>query len=298
MNGIINLLKPPCLTSAQAVSFVKRLVCAKAGHAGTLDPEACGVLPIMVGKATRLFDYLQDEGKAYVAEIAFGQATDTQDATGQVVETGRCDPGEAAVRAILPSFTGDILQAPPAFSALKRDGQTLYKLARQGVSVQVAPRPVRVDSLTFLRQTASNRYTLRIACSKGTYIRTLCHEIGQALGCPAHMRLLIRERSGPFRIDRSISMEALEQAVQQGDRAGEWLMQMAEALQHLPRIQAPAALWKPCVNGVALDVAMLQAAEAIPEDQPLLLYCHGSLMGIYQRQADRLKVRTMLYEAE
>lgn len=294
MNGIINLLKPPCLPSAQAVSFVKRLVGAKVGHAGTLDPEACGVLPVMVGKATRLFDYLNDEGKRYVAEIAFGMATDTQDATGQVTERGDI-PSPQAVQAVLREFTGDILQAPPAFSALKREGQTLYKLARQGIRVETQPRPVRVDQLELLRQTAANRYTLRIVCSKGTYIRTLCHDIGQALQCPAHMRLLIRERSGPFEIGRAISMEGFERALAEGVEEGAWLVGMEEALSHLTGIRAPASLMKRCINGVALELDRLPGASALAESAPALLHCDGRLIGIYMREGELLKVRTMLF---
>ena len=296
MNGIINLLKPPCLTSAQAVSFVKRLVKAKVGHAGTLDPEACGVLPIMVGRATRLFDYLNDEGKVYVAEIAFGAATDTQDATGNVMLVGEQLPSPDALRAVLPQFTGNIMQAPPAFSALKQQGQTLYKLARQGIAVQTAPRPVHVDSLQLLCQTAANRYTLRISCSKGTYIRTLCHDIGQALQCPAHMRLLIRERSGPCHIDHAISMEALQQAVDDGAASGDWLISMPEALSHLPAFDLPRAFWKPCINGVALEPEKLQGLPRLSADEPLLISCDGSLIGIYAYREGKLRLKTMLYE--
>lgn len=183
--GFLNVLKPPGMSSAQVVGYVRRLLGGvKAGHAGTLDPEAAGVLPVMVGKAARLFDDLQDKDKEYVAEVAFGVATDTQDAQGIPVVHGDRWPDEAAIRGALPRFTGEILQTPPMYSALKQDGQRLYDLARRGREAVVPARKVTVHSLRLMGVTPDHGALLSVCCSKGFYVRTLCHDLGEALGLP------------------------------------------------------------------------------------------------------------------
>ncbi len=296
MNGIINLLKPPGLSSARAVSHIKRLTGEKVGHAGTLDPEACGVLPIMVGKATKLFDYLAEGEKCYVAVIAFGAATDTQDATGRIIATGGSYPDLDSLSSVLPDFTGDIMQRPPAYSAIKREGEALYKAARQGRLIETEPRPTTVHAIDLLGRAGEGAFCLRIRCGKGTYIRTLCHDIGQALGCPAHMRLLIREETAGFVIADAISLEAFEAAVLEGQSSGPWLRSMADCLSHLPQLVAPKALWRQCVNGVALDSSQIAGADQLAESQAALLFCDQQLMGIYSRSVGRLAVRSLLYE--
>ena len=169
MNGFFNVLKPPGMSSGQVVGAVRRLLGGeKAGHAGTLDPEAAGVLPFMAGKAARLFDYLVDKRKTYVAEIAFGAATDTQDAQGRITETGENYPDMEAVRAVLPMFQGLILQAPPSYSAIKQNGRRLYDLARKGQMVAAEPRPILVEEIAVLQAMENHGMMLRIACGKGT----------------------------------------------------------------------------------------------------------------------------------
>ena len=196
MNGFLNLLKPPGMSSGAAVACVKRLVGEKVGHAGTLDPEAAGVLPMMVGRGARLLNYFTDKSKRYIAEIAFAGATDTQDAQGTIVEPARGVPERAEIEAVLPRFRGAIFQCPPAYSALKRDGVPLYALARRGEMVETKARPTTIDELTLCEQVSPDGYMLEVACAEGTYIRTLYHDIGQALGRPAHMRFLLRTRHG------------------------------------------------------------------------------------------------------
>ena len=173
MNGFLNLNKPTGRTSSDLVVFVrKRLPRGTAvGHGGTLDPEASGVLPVCVGSATRLFDYIIDKQKVYVARLRLGIETDTQDATGRVVAEYPVDAGEAELRAVLPRFTGNILQIPTMYSALKRDGKRLYQLARKGESVALEPRPCRVDAIEYLRDEGGGVHALRIRCGKGVYIR-------------------------------------------------------------------------------------------------------------------------------
>ncbi|NLC32793.1 MAG: tRNA pseudouridine(55) synthase TruB [Clostridiales bacterium] len=295
MNGIINLLKPPCLSSAQAVSFIKRLTKEKVGHAGTLDPEACGVLPIMIGKATRLFDYIAEKQKTYVAEIAFGASTDTQDATGQVTVRGDQFPTKEKLQEILSLFTGSIMQCPPSFSAIKQDGKPLYKLAREGKMVQTNPRMIDVEKIDILGESSEHSFLLRIYCGKGTYIRTLCHDIGNAIGCPAHMRMLIREKTGSFNIAQAITMEEFELFMKLNCKPGEWLVRMEDTISHFPTFHAPAHLWKKCINGAVLKLDEIQEVSNLENGQMVVIYCCEQLIGIYYKNESTLKVRTMLH---
>lgn len=212
MDGFINLLKPPGMTSSDAVVFVRKRLPrgTKVGHAGTLDPEAAGVLPVMVGRAARLSDHIMSGEKEYICEIALGAATDTQDAQGALVGE-RHEPADAgAVRAVLSQFTGDIMQRPSAYSALKQGGKRLCDIARAGGEVNVQPRPVTIFELEYLCQSAPDGHMLRVRCSKGTYIRALCDDIGRALGCGAHMRFLLRTLSAGFHLDDACTLEELD----------------------------------------------------------------------------------------
>ncbi len=211
MDGFINFLKPPGMTSSDCVLFVRRLLPKKTpvGHGGTLDPDAAGVLPICVGRATRLFDYIIDKQKTYIGELSLGEATDTCDSSGKVIEKSRVSVAAADVRAALGEFTGDIMQAPPAYSAIKRGGTPLYALARRGETVETELRRVRVYGLEYMSQTAENRHLLRITCGKGVYIRSLMRDIGERLGCPAHMSFLLRSCAGAFDIADSFSPDEL-----------------------------------------------------------------------------------------
>ena len=211
MDGYINVLKPPGMSSGAVVAIVKRAAREKAGHAGTLDPEAAGVLPVMVGRATRLFDFLVEKQKTYLAEIAFGAATDTQDAQGTVIETGGRIPSFAAVQAVLPQFTGTVMQRPPIYSALKQGGQPLYRLARKGQTADIPARPIEIMRIDALTRTPRNGCLLRVACGRGTYIRTLCHDLGQALGCGGCMAALRRTMAAGFRIEEAVTLERAQE---------------------------------------------------------------------------------------
>ncbi|GAB4456968.1 MAG: tRNA pseudouridine(55) synthase TruB [Armatimonadaceae bacterium] len=214
MNGFLNIDKPAGRTSHDVVAKVRRIFRTKrAGHAGTLDPDAVGVLVVAVGQATRLLPHLPTEPKEYVARIAFGVATDTEDASGTVTETGDASLlTEAQLQAVLPRFVGEISQIPPMVSAVHHEGRRLYELAREGVTVERQPRTVTLFSLSAEDFTAGDRAeaTLRVSCGGGTYIRTLCVDIGKALGLPAHMKSLIRNAVGAFRRESALSLEALE----------------------------------------------------------------------------------------
>ena len=225
MNGFLCVLKPPGMTSSDVVVRVRRRLPkgTKVGHAGTLDPEAAGVLPLMIGKASRLFDYLVEKEKVYIAELKPGYATDTQDAHGSIV----AGSGEMAsleqLEAVLPQFLGEIMQTPSMFSALKRDGQKLCDLARKGQEVARKPRSITIYELELLEQVSETDYTFRCVCSKGTYIRTLCHDIGQVLGCGGTLYSLRRTMAAGFTLDESVTLEQVQEA-------GETLLRPADSL--------------------------------------------------------------------
>jgi tRNA pseudouridine55 synthase len=217
MDGILNINKPPGLTSFAVVARVKRITGEKhTGHAGTLDPLATGVLPVCLGQATRIIEYLFNETKTYRAEIRLGLTTDTYDTSGKILKES--DPGglnREIVEAVLGRFRGTITQVPPMFSALKHRGQPLYKLARAGLEVEREPRTAHIYRLE-LTAWQWPVFGLEIECSKGTYIRSLAHDIGQALGCGAAMQNLVRTRVGAFNLEESVTIEQLESDFQNG----------------------------------------------------------------------------------
>jgi tRNA pseudouridine55 synthase len=291
--GFLNVLKPPGMSSAQAVGRVKRLLHgAKVGHAGTLDPEAAGVLPLMIGKAARLFDYLQDKEKEYVAEVAFGCATDTQDAQGTAVATGEHYPDEAALRAALASFTGAGMQTPPMYSALKRDGRRLYDLARNGETVALDGRPVTVYALELLGLAPRHGARITVRCSKGFYVRTLCNDLGTALNCPAHMRFLLRTRSGIFSLEDARTLEELSRAAEDGTLET-LLTPMDAAVSRLPRLDVPPDMVKAFVNGVPLSAAAFPAVPGA-QGETAAMYLDGRLMAVGARSGDTIRLKTWL----
>lgn len=212
ITGVLLLDKPEGLSSNHALQRARRLFDAKkAGHTGTLDPFATGLLVCCFGKATKICAGMLNADKTYIATLQWGAETDSGDLTGAVVAqapSGFSGISPEALANVLPQFLGQITQVPPMYSALKRDGKPLYAYAREGVEVERTPRQVRIDSLRVLSQTASQA-VLEVACSKGTYIRTLAQDIGRALGCYAHLTALRRTRVGPFSLDQAHTLEAL-----------------------------------------------------------------------------------------
>ena len=211
-SAIVNLNKPRGITSQQAVSRVKRILrVKKAGHCGTLDPEASGVLLVCVGRATRLADYFQALPKTYRAVLKLGETTDTQDASGTVVETrGTSSVHEADVTAVLQGFVGQIEQIPPMYSALKSEGRPLYKLARKGIEIERRPRSVQIYKMEVV-SVELPLVTFDVQCSKGTYIRTLCHDAGEKLGTGGHMLSLVRTAVGDFTIENAADIDHLDE---------------------------------------------------------------------------------------
>lgn len=250
MDGIVNILKPPGMTSADVVGWLRRVLkTKKIGHTGTLDPGVAGVLPLCIGKGTRLAEYLTAQGKAYRAEITFGIITDTQDAFGQILHTEKPDISEEALLKVLPKFCGNISQLPPMYSAVRKEGKHLYEYARQGIEVERSAREVDITSLRLERMMAGEfpRAVLDVECSKGTYIRTLCHDIGNELRCGAHMSYLLRTRSGPFRLENSWTVEEIETAYEQGNMS--FLMPLTVGLE-LPLVRIPYARVQAFRNGL------------------------------------------------
>ncbi|MBZ4654479.1 MAG: tRNA pseudouridine synthase [Peptococcaceae bacterium] len=212
MDGLINVLKPPGMTSHDVVSFLRReFQQKKIGHAGTLDPQAAGVLPVCLGQATRLVEYLSHDHKEYLCELTLGITTTTQDAWGEVIE--QCEASEimlAKIKEVLSSFEGEVWQIPPMYSAIKLDGVPLYKLARKGEEIEREPRQVYIEKITLLDY-RHPKLLLLVNCSKGTYIRTLCHDIGSALGAGGIMSFLLRTRVGNFTLEDSFTLEEIQE---------------------------------------------------------------------------------------
>src|SRR5437016_6900993 len=236
MDGILNINKATGMTSHDVVAKIRRLLKEKrVGHAGTLDPLASGVLPICVGQATRVAEYLSESGKAYQADINFGTATDTYDAEGTITATAStADLTLNMIQETLEQFRGPQMQYPPLYSAIKIQGQPAYKRARAGEAIVLEPRPILIYTLE-IRDWNPPRLTLAIECSKGTYIRSLAHDLGMQLGCYAYLDSLIRTRSGPFPLSASITLEQLADAVH-SDSVRQYLYPIDKALEQYPAL--------------------------------------------------------------
>jgi tRNA pseudouridine55 synthase len=251
VDGILLLDKPPGVTSNAALQRARRAYRAeKAGHTGTLDPLASGLLPLCFGEATKFAQSLLDSRKEYVATLAFGTSTTTGDAEGEVVDTAPVDFALADLAATLRRFEGEIRQLPPLYSALKFEGRAYYEYARAGLEVPRAPRPVTIEALEIL-ECALPRAILRVACTKGTYVRVLAEDIARALGSRAHLAGLRRTGSGPFRVADAIGLAALE-AADPGGIDG-LLLPVDAALAGLPRRDLDAAAATALQHGRAVE---------------------------------------------
>ncbi|MDO4493257.1 MAG: tRNA pseudouridine(55) synthase TruB [Clostridia bacterium] len=285
MEGIVTVLKPPGMTSSNAVYDVRRIFgIKKVGHLGTLDPGAAGVLPVCLGRATHLFEYLVDKEKTYIAEITFGISTDTLDSYGTVTCTEPdADIAEDRLQSVLPQFTGAIRQIAPAYSALKVDGRPMYDLARAGEEVPERVRDAFISELTLVRKIAKNRYLLKVRCSRGTYIRTLCCDIGNALGVPAMMSFLLRTESGPFKLESAFSVAELTERTERGTLE-ETVISCEQALAAFPALQLREDRRKATMNALETNLPHT-------EDGIYRVYCGGFLgLGEVHKSAVRLTV--------
>ncbi|MGR8948764.1 MAG: tRNA pseudouridine(55) synthase TruB [Gammaproteobacteria bacterium] len=247
IDGILLLDKPSGISSNSALQQVKRLLNArKAGHTGSLDPLATGLLPVCFGEATKVSAYLLEADKRYEADVRLGATTNTGDSDGEITSTTPADHiTQAQVKSALTAFIGEIDQIPPMYSALKKDGERLYKLARKGLEIEREPRRVTIFSLRLLAMSEAH-LRIDVRCSKGTYIRTLAEDIGKALRCGAHITALRRTASGPYRIEQAHRLDNSAQSVEELEAA---LLPIDSALMHFPAVHLAADLANSVAHG-------------------------------------------------
>lgn len=274
LSGILNIDKPSGMTSHDVVDAVRRVAGQrKVGHAGTLDPMATGVLLVCLGQATRVSEYLMAGRKRYRATITLGMTTNTYDADGEIIDSGgKADFGRGEVEAALSQFVGCIEQVPPMYSAVKQDGQPLYRLARQGKTVERKPRTVEIDAVELLDWSPPS-LLVEVACSPGTYLRSLAHDLGQQLGSGAYLAALVRLSSGHFTLEEAVSLPRLEEAFQHGQE-DRYLLPLDEAFLDWPAVIVGEEDARRLVHGQAI-----QGEPPARELDPLLLYRAYSLDG-------------------
>lgn len=281
MDGIILINKSKGITSHDAISRVKRIIKAKKiGHAGTLDPLATGLLVVMVNSATKLSDYLMAARKEYIAEVIIGASSTTLDIEGEITEVKKVNDA-LDIDGALKSFLGRSTQIPPMFSAIKQDGKKLYELARKGITVERKEREIEIEEIERISDIVNEdgfiKFTFRVIASKGTYIRTLCEDIGKVLGYPALMSNLFRTKIGSLDIRDSYSIEDIE--------SGEYkYITMEAALKELHQIDVDDILFKLITNGVPLDLSMVNSNEEV-----IVFTYKEKLIGIYKRSKGKYK---------
>lgn len=249
LSGWLILDKPAGITSAQAVGRVKRLLKPrKIGHGGTLDPMATGILPLALNEATKAFQFVAANAKAYRFTVQWGNETATDDAEGESTDTSTARPTRAQILAALPAFVGEVMQAPPAFSAIKVDGRRSYALARNGERVELVERPVRIDSLELLDMPDPDRAVFEMHCGKGTYVRSVARDLGRKLGCLGHVTALRRTVVGKFDENSAISLEKLEDLVHSA-RLKEWLLPVSSVLADIPALELDPTAARRMKNG-------------------------------------------------
>ena len=287
-HGIINVYKEAGYTSHDVVARL-RGICGqkKIGHTGTLDPDAVGVLPVCLGNGTRLCDILTDRRKEYVATLRLGMMTDTQDISGKILEEREVLVSPPEVRKVILSFLGDSMQIPPMYSALKVNGKKLYELAREGKEVERAARPITVYGIEVLQE-EHPEYVFKVECSKGTYIRTLCHDIGEQLGCGAVMTKLIRSRVGEFEIEKAHTLDELQSLADQGilSRA---IVPVEMMFEDYPALVVKESSHKVIQNGNQLKKEdFLENTEEIADGKEIRVYSHQNIFfGIYRYEKRR-----------
>lgn len=290
VNGILNILKPVGMSSHDVVNFVRRtLSTKKVGHAGTLDPDAAGVLPVFVGNATRLIEYTADANKSYRVRMQFGIKTDTGDDSGQIIARSEIIALDSeTLDKALASLHGQQWQVPPMYSALKLNGQKLYQLARKGIEVEREAREIFIDKLQLIGQ-YPDALVLDVECSKGTYIRTLIEDLAERLGMVATMTFLLRTRVGAFELADAAVLEELT------EQKSALLRPVEQAIQHLPRITATDNQVKRFMQGVTTTYRNLD--ETLPQDSCVAVYSETQeLIGIGLIRAAQIKPKKVLVQ--
>jgi len=271
ISGWLVVDKPAGPTSTAVVNKVRwALGAAKAGHAGTLDPEATGVLAVALGEATKTVPFITDALKAYVFDVKLGEATNTDDAEGEVIATSEARPTDDEIKDALLKFVGDIEQVPPKFSAVKVDGQRAYKLSRAGEDITLAARPLYVDELTMVERMDADHVRLEMVCGKGGYVRSIARDLGEALGCKGHVLRLRRVWSGPFEAEKGLSYEQIEEMAKTPELES-YIQPLEMGLEDLPEVKATAEGAAKLRNG---NPGMVFASDAEYGDE-----CWASLDG-------------------
>lgn len=287
INGIINVYKEVGFTSHDVVAVIRGISGQKkVGHTGTLDPDAIGVLPVCLGSGTKLCDMLTDRDKEYEAHMILGFVTDTQDTTGQILEKHEVTCTEEEVREAIYSFLGEYMQVPPMYSALKVDGKKLYELARAGKEVERQARPVTIHEIEILEMNLPEVF-IRVSCSKGTYIRTLCHDIGRKLGCGGTMSALKRTRVGEFTLDRALTLRCL-QGLKEKNLLESVVCSVDECFARYPALHVAGEHQKLIDNGNSFYPSQTLEKEKHPEGQWVRVYNEeGRFYGIYAFENSR-----------
>lgn len=280
MNGIINVFKPRGLTSNDVVRRVKKILnVKKVGHTGTLDPNASGVLPICIGKATRVSEYLLYSNKKYTAEITLGFSTDTQDEEGNILKRSEKEVTQNEILEAFDSFKGEIYQIPPMYSAIRHDGKRLYELAREGIEVEREKRKVYIYDLEILKIIDNKKILFNVECSRGTYIRTLCNDIGEYLGTYGYMSFLIRTSVYPFKIDTAVSLKTIKNKFDSGN-VQDILIPIDYALSNFESIFVDKNYFKQLSNGMLIDLDRLNFKGNAVVGKNLRIYCGDIFIGI------------------
>ena len=288
MDGIFNIYKEKGFTSHDVVAIVRRTIhMKKVGHTGTLDPDAEGVLPVCVGKATKLSDVIMDGRKSYRAMLRLGITTTTEDASGEVLETKEVECNEDRIREVVASFIGKLEQVPPMYSAVKVNGTKLYELARAGKEIERKSRTIEVYDIRIRQFLPPDRVEIDVDCSKGTYIRTLCADIGKRLGCGGHMAELLRTATGAFSLDDAIKLDELKALAEQ-EKAEEALLTMEEALKDFPVVKVSEKSAKFLYNGGKIQERFFTEKPAsYQEGDIVVVYDHeNNLVGLYEIKKD------------
>ena len=285
MNKIINILKPTGMTSHDVVSCVRRtLNMKKVGHTGTLDPDAAGVLPICLGRATKVSELFLNKDKSYICELTLGIETDTYDSSGTILyRNDDLNIEESKIREAFKSQEGEINQMPPVYSALKVNGQKMCDLARKGKadSIDIKPRKVNIKKIEILN-ISNNKITFYVKCSKGTYVRSICHDIGEYLNCGGHMSFLLRTSSGKFNLDNAITLEELEDLKNNG-HLEEHLYDVDYVLDNLDAVDLKPSAQKYYTNGGVIDPRRFNIKESKNSDAENYLvrvYCENIFIGV------------------
>lgn len=277
MDGVINIFKPKGVTSHDIVKRARKILgIKKVGHAGTLDPYATGVLPVCVGKGTRISEYLLDLDKEYVGELTLGIATDTQDMEGEVISASSRRVTKSEIFAVFDRFKGEIYQTPPMYSAIKYKGRKLYELAREGKTVERPARKAKIYDLKIYDIIDDEKVIFYVKCSKGTYIRTLCHDIGELLGTYGHMSYLIRTGVGKFSISDSYSLDYIEK-LDKSDLK-KVIIPLDDSLTHLDYIEIDKRFYNNLINGNIIPIKLDEKHYKF--EKPLRVYCKGKFLGI------------------